>query len=447
MPLSVGSSLRSRLQSAAGRGTIWTTVGFALAYAIRLGSTLILTRLLAPEVFGIMALSLVFVMAINMFSDVGTVPSIVRSQRGDDPEFLRTAWSIQVLRGGFICMMLCLISWPVSQIYGQPILFPLLSALSLCALIEGFISISAASARRHMQLGRLTGVDLATQIFTMAINVTAAWQLQSPWALVIGSICGSLFRVAIGHLWLAPFQHRFRFERASLDEIVNFGRWILVATIFTYLGTKGVDGVMGLLVPVGTLGQISIAFTMAWAMGDLMARVLGNVVFPSMARIWRERPQDLPRTVERITRIVMLAMLPTFSILVLFAQPIVDLLYDSRYAAVGGYLALATLSGGIATLAMPFENVMLTMGRSRAYSAIMFGNSFLRILGLCVGYWLGGEHGMLAGMAVGSLVSFGFASVWVHRNIAIGYTYEVVSLLAFGALATFLWQGALSQPL
>lgn len=438
--------LGAKFRSAAGRGTFWTTFGFMLAYAIRLGSTLILTRLLAPEVFGIMALSLVFMMAIQMFSDLGTVPSIVRSQRGDDPEFLRTAWSIQVVRGAFVCGSLCLIAWPVSQLYSQPILFPLLCVLSLCALIEGFISISAASARRHVRLGRLTAVDLATQIFTVTINVTAAWHLQSPWALVIGSICGSLFRVGFGHLFLPRFHHRFRFEPAALAEIVTFGRWVLVATIFTYLGSKGVEGIMGLLVPVDTLGRIAIALTIAWAMGDLMARVLANVIFPSMSRIWRERPEDLPRTVERVTRIVMLAMLPTFSALVILSQPIADLLYDDRYAAVGGYLALGVMTSGMATLAMPYENIMLTMGQSRIYSVLMFTNSSMRVLGLMIGYWLAGEHGMLAGMATGAVFPFLFTSFWVHRQLRIGYAYEVISLSVFALLAVFIWQGGVLHP-
>lgn len=449
MPLSrfAGTRLAARFQSAAMRGTAWTTMGFVLAYAIRLGSTLILTRLLAPEVFGIMALCLVFIMALSLFSSLGTVPSIVRSPRGDDTEFLRTAWTIQVVRGIGICVVLCLIAWPVSQAYDEPILFPLLAVLSLSSLVEGFASIRIASAQRHMQLGRLVGIDLTVQIATVVVNVLAAWQLQSAWALVIGTLFGSCLRVLIGHLWLPRFAHALRFEPAALNEIVSFGRWVLLATIFTYLGTKGVDGIIGLMVPVETLGKITIAFTIAWAMGDLMAKILSNVVFPAMARIYRERPEDLPRTVERVGRLVMLCMLPVFAGLVFFAQPIADLLYDERYAEVGGFLALAVISSGIATVSMPYQNLMLTMGRSRTYSAFMFVNSAMRILGLLVGYRLGGEHGMLAGMAAGTVFPYLFASAWAHRTMRLGYLYETVTLLTFLALALYLWAGGLSGGL
>ena len=64
-----------------------------------LASNLILTRLLFPEAFGLMALGSVVLVGLQMFSDAGIGPSIAQSPRGDDPEFLDTAWTAQVLRG------------------------------------------------------------------------------------------------------------------------------------------------------------------------------------------------------------------------------------------------------------------------------------------------------------------------------------------------------------
>ena len=72
------------------------------SYAIRLLSTLLLTRLLEPEAFGLMTLAWVFLTALGMLSDIGTGPSVVRSPRGDQPEFLDTAWSIHAVRGLWI---------------------------------------------------------------------------------------------------------------------------------------------------------------------------------------------------------------------------------------------------------------------------------------------------------------------------------------------------------
>jgi O-antigen/teichoic acid export membrane protein len=67
--------------------------------ALRLGSNLILTRLLFPEAFGLMALVQVFLTGLQMFSDFGLQASVIRSSPRRGSGFLHTAWTVQILRG------------------------------------------------------------------------------------------------------------------------------------------------------------------------------------------------------------------------------------------------------------------------------------------------------------------------------------------------------------
>ena len=80
-------------------GSLWTFFGYGSSQIIRLGSNLVLARLLFPEAFGIMSLVTVVMQGLTMISDLGVGPSIIHSKRGDDPNFLNTAWTIQVIRG------------------------------------------------------------------------------------------------------------------------------------------------------------------------------------------------------------------------------------------------------------------------------------------------------------------------------------------------------------
>jgi len=73
------------------KGAAFVLAGYGLSQALRLGGNLILTRLLVPELFGIMALARAFITGLLFFSDIGLRPSIIRSPRGDDPVFLNTA--------------------------------------------------------------------------------------------------------------------------------------------------------------------------------------------------------------------------------------------------------------------------------------------------------------------------------------------------------------------
>lgn len=129
------------LSSTSGRGASWTTFGFVATYGIRLLSTLVLTRLLAPDVFGLMSLVWVFIGAISMLSDIGTIPSVIRSPRGDEKVFLDTAWTIQAVRGFWIGGLTLLIAWPISRLYDEPQLFPILCTVAVMPVIDGMNSI------------------------------------------------------------------------------------------------------------------------------------------------------------------------------------------------------------------------------------------------------------------------------------------------------------------
>lgn len=424
------------LKSTSGRGASWATFGFAASYSIRLLSTLILTRLLTPDVFGLMSLAWVFIGAISMLSDIGTTPSIIRSPRGDEKVFLDTAWTIQAVRGLWIGGLTLLIAWPVSMLYDEPQLSAILCAVAVMPVISGMNSIAMATCRRHMQLKHLTLLSMFSQIFTTLANVVFAWWLQSVWALVLGSIAGTLFSFLLSYIWLPRYRPKVMFDRSVMAEIVTFGRWILLGTLFTYMSGKGVTAIMGFEVSVEILGLITVSSTLAWALGDLVGRVLDQVVFPTLSRLYREgKPLNPP--VNKIKKISFFAILPSFLVLSLVSQPLIDLLYDPRYALAGSFLSIAALNGAIGILPMPYQNAMLAAGNSRGHSIVMGVTAASRILLMLVGGYSFGIYGMQVGLGLGGLVAWA-VSILLARRTGIGnLAYDLISLATILPVYTY----------
>src|SRR5439155_5155220 len=199
------------------RGTVWTMGGYAAGQVLRLGGNLILTRLLFPAVFGEMALVFVFIQGLQMFSDVGTGPAIIQNARGDDPEFLNTAWTIQCIRGAVLWLASWAIAWPVAALYEQPVLRWLIPAAGLTALLGGFESTAMHSLQRHLRLERLTIVDLAAQFLGIIATVLLAFGdrwLYGPnhpgavWAIIGGSLVSSATRLVLSYAYLPGIRSR-----------------------------------------------------------------------------------------------------------------------------------------------------------------------------------------------------------------------------------------------
>src|ERR1700677_394636 len=99
------------------RGVAWTAVGFGGAQVLRFAFNLILTRLLYPELFGLMALAFTVITGLNLFSDFGTAAIVVCNPRGADREFLNTVWTLQILRGFVLAAVLFVVASPVAAFY------------------------------------------------------------------------------------------------------------------------------------------------------------------------------------------------------------------------------------------------------------------------------------------------------------------------------------------
>jgi O-antigen/teichoic acid export membrane protein len=175
------------------RGAIWTIISFGSIYLLRFGNNLILTRLLKPEFFGLMAFVNTLRMGLELFCDIGISQNIVNSQRGDEPSFLNTAWTLQVIRGIFIWVVCLLISFPLAFFYNDSRLQWLIPIVVFTSVIDGFSSTSIHSLHRRMELGKLSLYELILQASYLSTLIFIVWLYPNIWALAFGSLISGIY--------------------------------------------------------------------------------------------------------------------------------------------------------------------------------------------------------------------------------------------------------------
>ena len=72
------------------KGAIWTVVSFSIGNVIRLSTSIVLARLLAPELFGVMVIVFTLRTAVELLSDVGIGQNIIYNKSAEDPDFYTT---------------------------------------------------------------------------------------------------------------------------------------------------------------------------------------------------------------------------------------------------------------------------------------------------------------------------------------------------------------------
>ena len=262
------------------RSTAVASSGFIGSNVLRLAGNLILTRLLFPEAFGLMALVQVVMAGLEMFSDLGVRTSIIQDERGDDPRFLDTAWTFQIVRGVVLWLATVALAQPIADFYEAPMLAELLPVAGLSVLITGFVSTKVANQNRHLKIGKPVLISLAAHAIGLIVMIIAAFLTGSVWSLVAGSLVTAVVSTVGSHLFLDGPSNRLRFEKAAFLKMFGFGKYIFLATIAGFLANNADRAILGKFVSLDILAFYNIAFFLANVPASLMHAVNENVLFP-----------------------------------------------------------------------------------------------------------------------------------------------------------------------
>lgn len=398
------------------RGSAITLAGFGLSNAIRLGSNLLLARLLFPDAFGIMALVSVLMVGLVMFSDIGITPSIQSSKRGDDPDFLNTAWTIQMIRSVILFAVACALAWPMAWFYGQPDLLQLIPVSAISLLILAVQPTRIDTASRHMVLGRLTAVELASQFLSVILMLVLAWATGSVWAIVAGNVASAVFKVALAWLMLPGIINRPRWEHAAASELVHYGKWIFLSTAASFLLTQSDKLILGWYLTMEGLGLYNIGYFLAGFPILMGHALIGRLMIP----IYRESPPaQSPANFARLRRVRMALsglMLTVMVPMTLGGVWLVDLLYDARYASSGAVVVMMAIALLPQVLTLSYDQAALAAGDSRGYFRLNGTRALLLVVLMLLAVPVAGVGGAALAIGVTHLVCWPLGSRLAHRH-------------------------------
>jgi O-antigen/teichoic acid export membrane protein len=333
----------------------WTVGGHVAGQVIRLGSNLIMTRLLVPEMFGVMVLANVLLIGLNLFSDLGLNQNVIQSKRGRDEAFLNTVWTVQILRGVLICMLALVMAFgiqlaalnhwvPENSVYAAPLLPYVVAAFSVTAVIAGLESTKIATANRNLAMQHVVKLELTSQITGFVVMVLWAWADRTIWALVAGGVAAAGMRTLLSHLLLSGQQNRLHWDRAAFVEIYHFGKWVFLTSILGFLAMNGDRLILGWLADTSVLGMYAIAFLIISAIQQTFSRVINRVGLPALSEVARDRPEALKDVYYKLRAPVDLATLFAMGLLLACGHQLIDVLYDDRYLPAGHMLEILSIA-------------------------------------------------------------------------------------------------------
>jgi O-antigen/teichoic acid export membrane protein len=421
-------------------GTIWTIGGYGSSQALRLAGNLILTRLLVPELFGLMALVQTFITGLILFSDLGIRPAIIRSSRGDDPVFLNVAWTLQAIRGIWIWLLCVVIAWPLAQFYQDQRLIWLIPIVGLGALLSGFDSTSLATINRKVETGKLIRFEFIIQAVSLVVMVVWAYFRPSIWALLGGNLVSHLLKLFWSHRLYPEVKNRFAWDKSAAEELFSFGKWIFISTIMTFLAGQADRLILGRLFSLELLGLYTVAFTLADLPRQVMLKVTSQVMFPIISQYMHLGRSELREKILKKRWFLLIGLAVLVTILASFGDFLILFLYDDRYDRAAWMLPVLAIGLWPLLLSITINNVLFSIGKP-IYIAIGNALKFIYMITLLpLAYSRFGIGGAIFVIAFNDILPYFVVNYGLWKEKISGLLQDLQATLIFiGLLALTLF--------
>jgi lipopolysaccharide exporter len=274
--------LSNQLGRQAGSAMVWKSIQMIGVKAIFLIRTLVLARLLLPEDFGLLAISMIAVDFLLSITNLGLVPALVQRREATEQQY-NVAWTLGVGRALLIGAVVFLAAPLIAMLFAEPRATDLIRAMAVRPLLEAAVSIKVAALQRDLRFRRLTFIYLPEAVVNTAVSISLA-PFFGVWALIAGSLAGPVTQIVASYI-LAPHRPQPGLDLTAMRPLIQFGRWIFLMSLVVVLGSSALQLVISRNLGTTELGLYFLAAKLAFIPAEISAEVVGAVAFPLYARL------------------------------------------------------------------------------------------------------------------------------------------------------------------
>lgn len=422
--------------------SFWVILIFGLSQLVRLGSNLIITRLLVPEMFGVMAVVNVVIFGIAMFTDLGLWAFIVRHKNPDNPHLLNVVWSLQVIRGWLMFLVVLILAAILalgnhylptyfSGIYTDSRLPLLVIIAGLGSLIGGYKSMASPMMSKKLEVGKLEMMELISQISGITLMIIWVWIWPSIWALVSAGLLSALTNTFLSY-YLFPYRHKFLIDKIIVKEVFHFSKWIVIASVLTYLFSQGDKLFFAGKIEANELGIYSIAFMLVATVTSVTQTLAEKIIFPVFSSLAHGERSVLKQRYYQVRQYLDAPIFLVTGLLIAFGQTIIDVLYDSRYASAGWMFQILIFSVIGNTLSLVSMECLSALSVTKVRMWVMLIRTVGLFIGLPLFFNLYGLYGAIWVVALNVWLSLPVVYWTLSKNSVFSFFKEVRMLPVIG---------------
>lgn len=420
------------------KGGMWFSSFNIFQRVLDVIKTIILARFLQPREFGLIGISILLLESIDIFFQIGVHKQLIQKQ-GTIEKDLDLSWTILVVRGFVLCVILLLIAPWAANFFSEPRIMAIAPFLGFIFVLRGLENIKSVAFDRTFKFNKRFIYNLSSSLPDFLATVMAVFILRNFWAIIIGMTVGSAVQLIVGYI-LIPHKPRFRFELNKAKRMIAFGKWISCSSILHCLIKGTGNFYSGKMLGLMQLGFYQLAYRIPNMLTEDVVQVTNAVLFPVYSRL-----QDKPEQLRKISFIALqyslVLILPFTGAVYLLAGDFTKVFLGEKWLPIVPAVQILVFLAPARVIGIITGSFFLAVARPDIITKLQLGQ-FTLLLSLIfpLGKYFAVE-GVAAAVTFSSLISSftGFGIMFSLMKVGYGSLKKIFAVPTMGTMGMMLW--------
>jgi len=399
-------------------GLSWSGISQGVNQGFTFIISIVLARILGPQVYGLIGMIMVFTGFATVFGDFGLGAAII--QRKDlEARHLNSAFWINVAMGATLTLVMAALAPVVSWFYNETALLALTMVIALKYIIDSLCVVQLALLNREMNFRKLAKIQIGSNVISGFVGLGMALYGMGPWSLVAQTLGASVMTLAWS--WgLGNWRPRVSFEKRACKELFGFSAYVLGFDIVNYWARTLDQLLIGRFVGAAALGIYSRAYHLMLMPLTQVSRVVGRVMFPALSAIQDDKARVKSVYLKSIS-VISLITFPMMTGLFAVSDHFILALLGNEWAEAIPVFQIFCWVGLLQSIWTTVGWIYFSQGRTGLYFTMGLISSAVFVLAFVIGiHW--GIMGVAWAYAIGNLILW--YPFWTIPGRLIGVTFS-----------------------
>jgi PST family polysaccharide transporter len=332
------------------------------AQSLRLVTTLILTRVLTPADFGLVAMILAVIGIAVIFRDLGLSSATIQRDKLTTPQ-VSALFCLNTGLGALMTLLGLFAAPWLERFYAHPGLSAVASALAVSFVINGVAAQHLALLRRNLKFRELARLQLIAVGVSSCVAVALALSGAGAWALVAHILIGDLVSLALAWHYCTWRPRQPGFD-AGVMEMLRYGGHFAGFSLFGYFCVNLHLVLIGRFWGPALTGFYSRAQFLQTTLASYINDPLTSVAVPALSGL-AQQPDKFRNYFLKCSTFISYAAAPMGFYFIAFAQPIVEVLLGPQWERTGQLFQIMAVGFALQPLCNSSGWIFLARGDTR----------------------------------------------------------------------------------